>query len=82
MTKFEVNKIYYDDLHETKIRITRRTDTRIWFNFVYSDKEVKSTEFGYNYKAIKKPSWTECEAIFLDDFGITGTRYYANGETI
>lgn len=71
MVKFEVSKIYANspligEYGTSYIRITRRTDSRIWFEHLTIDG--RSYEMQDKFNVIKKESYCDSESIYLGFF--------------
>ena len=75
MKKFEVGKVYKELDGDTMIRITKRTDDKVWFEFArYDGSSMPSIHMGFRYKKVQFHYNLTGEYIFLD-IGMLGEEF-------
>ena len=75
MKQFEVGRIYQQDNDKHYIRITKRTENRIWFEFITTD--YSTWTLNYTWKQVRTNS--DGEYLWLD-IGISGECYRAKDD--
>ncbi len=72
MIKFEVGKIYRNRDGDGYLRVTKRTETRIYSEFITLEKHTYDLDFKYR----KIDVWNDCEHIHFP-IGLCGELYSA-----
>lgn len=76
MNKFEVGKVYGEKSSDNFLKITKRTDKRVWFVHITTKGEEYSNDYDEAYKNVREAGWADGEYFTLN-IGIVGMTFCA-----